>query len=167
LFTTSHNTKTKDENGEVYGDTDLGCLADGKRAQQFENVIKLLERRPTTRKAILQLFDSGDLNGRHKDVPCTCTLQFLQRGGKLDLIVYMRSNDAVKGFPHDTFCFTMLQEIAARALALDLGSYKHCVGSFHLYDTDIDNATAFLAERLSVYQEYDASYALGRSQTLD
>ena len=65
--------------------------------------------------------------------PCTCTLQFLARGVKLDLIVYMRSNDVIKGLPHDIFCFTMLQEIAARRLSLEPGIYKHCVGSLHLY----------------------------------
>jgi len=77
----------------------------------------------------------------------------------------MRSNDAVKGSRTGyVLLHRCFKEIAARALALDLGSLQHCVGSFHLYDTDIDNATAFLAEGFQLYQEYDASYALGRSR---
>jgi thymidylate synthase len=48
----------------------------------------------------------------------------------------MRSNDATKGLTHDIFCFTMLQEIVAKRLQLDLGYYTHMVGSLHYYLTD-------------------------------
>jgi thymidylate synthase len=50
----------------------------------------------------------------------------------------MRSNDAYKGLPHDIFCFTMLQEVVARTLGVELGSYSHFVGSLHLYDDERD-----------------------------
>ena len=79
-------------------------------------------------------------------MPCTCALQFLVRKGKLDLIVYMRSNDVIKGLTHDIFCFTMLQEIAARRLSVELGTYRHCVGSLHLYLSDGEIAQSFLRE---------------------
>jgi thymidylate synthase len=58
----------------------------------------------------------------------------------------MRSNDVITGLPHDVFCFTMLQEIAARMLSVELGIYKHCVGSLHLYNVDEPKAKSFLAE---------------------
>ena len=121
-------------------------IVNWKGVLQFENVIKLLKKRPTSRQAVIQLFDAADLAKPHKDVPCTCTLQLFIRRGKLDLIVYMRSNDVIKGLPHDMFCFTMLQEIAARTLSVELGIYKHCVGSLHLYDADASKAELFLAE---------------------
>jgi thymidylate synthase len=40
----------------------------------------------------------------------------------------------------------MLQEIVARSLALEPGSYKHFVGSLHLYETDRPAAKRYLAE---------------------
>ena len=43
------------------------------------------------------------------------------------MLTYMRSNDAYWGLPHDVFAFTMLQEILARSLTLELGTYKHAV----------------------------------------
>ena len=40
----------------------------------------------------------------------------------------------------------MLQEIVAKSLSFELGSYKHFVGSLHLYDDDRESAQAFLSE---------------------
>jgi thymidylate synthase len=134
------------EQGLVYGGYGPRLFKSWKGVQQFENLIYLLKRRPTSRQAVLQLFDSTDLAEPHEDVPCTCTLQFLIRGGKLHLVVYMRSNDVVKGLPHDIFCFTMLQEMVARIMSVELGIYKHCVGSLHLYDTDKSKAESFMRE---------------------
>ena len=58
----------------------------------------------------------------------------------------MRSNDIFIGLPHDIFCFTMLQEIVARLLYVDLGTYKHAVGSLHLYKKNNRRALKFLNE---------------------
>src|SRR5438034_7399290 len=58
----------------------------------------------------------------------------------------MRSNDAYWGLPHDIFSFTMLQEILARDLSVEVGTYKHAVGSLHLYEPTIDAARRFLGE---------------------
>ena len=113
---------------------------------QFENVVKLLRGKPSSRKAVIQLFDAGDLAGTYKDIPCTCTLQFMIRAGRLDMIVSMRSNDAFWGLPHDVFSFTMLQEIMARMLEIELGEYSHFAGSLHVYDRHAAEVERFLAE---------------------
>jgi thymidylate synthase len=113
---------------------------------QIQNVITLLSNKPTSRKAVIQLFDASDLSEDFKSIPCTCTLQFAIRYQKLDMLVNMRSNDAYKGLPHDVFAFTMLQEIIARSLKIDVGIYKHCAGSMHLYDSDFEQAASYLKE---------------------
>jgi len=117
------------------------------RVDQVANVLELLRRNHMSRRAVIQLFDGEDLtdNGQ-KDVPCTCTLQFLIRKGKLYMVANMRSNDAFWGLPHDIFAFTMLQEIMARSLGVELGTYKHSVGSLHLYDKHITQARRYLDE---------------------
>jgi thymidylate synthase len=58
----------------------------------------------------------------------------------------MRSNDAYIGLPHDVFCFTMLQELVARDLGVELGCYRHLVGSLHIYEADFDGARQFVDE---------------------
>jgi thymidylate synthase len=73
-------------------------------------------------------------------------MQFMLRGDSLHMFTNMRSNDALWGVAHDFFCFTMLQEIIARDLGVDVGTYKHAVGSLHLYDESIETAKRFLGE---------------------
>lgn len=113
---------------------------------QIINVLNRLRDHHHSRRAVIQLFRASDLVAAAKDIPCTCTLQFLRRDGLLHLLTYMRSNDAYIGLPHDIFFFTMLQELVACALNLDLGSYKHIVGSLHLYRSHRDTAEQFLGE---------------------
>jgi len=113
---------------------------------QIANVSKLLGSKLQSRRAVIQLFDPHDLLSANADVPCTCTIQFLCRAGRLNMIVQMRSNDAYIGLPHDIFCFTMLQEMLANYLAVALGSYTHIANSLHLYDKDIEKAKQFLGE---------------------
>ena len=113
---------------------------------QVENVIGILRTKPDSRQAVIQLFEAADIDTVHDDVPCTCTIQFLNRGQSLDVVVNMRSNDAYLGLPHDIFCFTMLQEIVARSVDSDVGTYKHVVGSLHLYDERKGDTETFLRE---------------------
>jgi len=113
---------------------------------QFRRVRNLLAARPDTRQAVLQIFNERDLQTGQEDVPCTCSFQFLARRGALDLIVHMRSNDAFWGLLHDVFCFTMFHEIMASDLSLRLGTYRHFVGSLHLYERNVQRSREFLGE---------------------
>jgi thymidylate synthase len=113
---------------------------------QIDNVIRLLRRKPSSRQAVVQLFNAEDLLKEYNDVPCTCTMQFFVRKGSLQAVVHMRSNDAFLGLPHDVFAFTFIQELIACSLGLKLGTYKHMVGSLHVYDTDKKKVGKFLKE---------------------
>ena len=117
-----------------------------RRTNQVKNVLSLLSRNGASRRAVIQLFDAGDLTKDRKDIPCTCALQFLIRQGRLHMFSTMRSNDAFVGLPHDIFAFTMIQEIFARALTVEVGTYKHAVGSLHLYAKNIAGAKQYLDE---------------------
>jgi len=114
---------------------------------QVKNVIDLLTERPTSRRAVIQIFDKQDIAVPHKEVPCTTTLQFFVREERLDMVVSMRSNDAYFGLPHDVFCFTMLQELVARTLRRDVGIYRHFAGSLHIYKDWWGAAQQFVDER--------------------
>jgi thymidylate synthase len=113
---------------------------------QVANVIALLRRKPDSRRAVIVLFDPSDIADDHKDIPCTCTLQFMIRRRRLHMFTSMRSNDAFIGLPHDLFSFTMLQEIVARSLGVELGTYKHAIGSLHLYEEHRESARQYLEE---------------------
>ncbi len=112
---------------------------------QIETVIKLLERKPNTRRAVIQVYAATDLE-TDDEVPCTTSLQFFIRDGRLHLMASLRSNDAYLGLPHDVFCFTMLQEMMARRLNVEVGDYLQMVGSFHLYDKHEIRAANYIKE---------------------
>lgn len=101
---------------------------------EWQRAINTLREREGSRNAIIQIYANEDGRKASKDIPCTCTLHFVIRKKMLHLHVHMRSNDVVLGFPHDIFAFTMMQEIAARDLDVEVGSYQHSVSSLHLYD---------------------------------
>ena len=140
------------EDGKIFGGYGPRLLSwngaeqSWKGVNQISNITRILKTKKDSRNAVIQLFDSTDLAAKHRDVPCTCTLQFMLRGGKLHLFTNMRSNDVHLGLPHDVFCFTMIQEIIAASIGAELGSYKHAVGSMHLYVKDKGPAQRFLKE---------------------
>jgi len=128
----------------AYGPRLLYKLDNG--VSQLQTIIKLLKSKNTTRRAVIQLFDKNDTTHKTNDLPCTCTLQFLIRHNRLQMITNMRSNDAYKGLPHDVFAFTMIQELVARTVGKEVGTYKHMAGSLHLYYDDRRKAQKFLNE---------------------
>lgn len=122
-------------------------LFDGGSAAPMAKIRELLKCKPATRQAVIPLFRPEDVgNTATEDLPCTTSLQFLLRKDQLVLITTMRSNDACIGFPHDVFFFTMLQELVARGIGVELGEYVHCVGSFHVYDKDKQKVESYLSE---------------------
>lgn len=131
---------------------------------QFNSVEQLLRRKPGSRRAVIQLFNAEDIAAEHKEIPCTTTLQFHQRDGRLHLSVTLRSNDAYWGLPHDVFCFTMIQEMMARRLGVELGEYYHYVGSMHVYDSYLPNMRAYLEEG---FQQVDAMPAMPQGNPFD
>lgn len=138
--------RESDDGKTVYGGYGPRLFAMHGAVNQVLNVQNLLRQNLDSRRAVIQLFDANDIAATHKDIPCTCSMQFLVRHGRLHMVTHMRSNDAFLGLPHDVFAFTMLQEILARSLGVELGAYKHAVGSLHLYDTDVHKAERYLEE---------------------
>jgi thymidylate synthase len=122
----------------------LLALRDG--INQFDSIHQLLTDKPGSRRAVIQLFNAEDITTRHKEIPCTTTMQFHLRHGLLHMSVTLRSNDAYFGLPHDVFCFTMIQEMMARRLGVEMGEYHQYVGSMHVYEDKLDEMNAYVIE---------------------
>lgn len=138
--------KFSDDNKTLYGAYGKRLLNKDGEINQIDSLVEKLKASPSTRQAVMQIYDAKDLLITSKDIPCTCTLQFVIREGKLNLFTTMRSNDAFKGFIHDVFSFTMIQEIISKLLDVELGDYNHFVSSMHLYNSDEGKIRAYLAE---------------------
>ncbi|MDR0509863.1 MAG: thymidylate synthase [Rikenellaceae bacterium] len=97
-----------------------------------------------TRQAIITIGDppKDDFNNdgslkATKDYPCTQLLHFQKQAdtNKLDLTVYMRSNDVMWGASAvNIFNFTFIQEYFSCILGLEIGNYYHIVNNFHYYE---------------------------------
>lgn len=119
-----------------YGAKLFGATA--TKASQFDLVSELLRRDPDTRRAVFTILDNEEISGEDKvGVPCTVSLQTVVRENRLHMHAMMRSNDAYRGLPYDVFFFTVVQELLAVGLGVELGSYAHTAVSAHIYEADI------------------------------
>jgi thymidylate synthase len=115
---------------------------------QWDHLVRLLRQDPESRRAVITFASSSlALSTTAKDVACTNTLQFLIRSGRVHAFVCMRSNDAIWGLPYDVFFFTMLQELLACELDLDVGTYSHFAASLHLYERHFELAQRIVQDR--------------------
>lgn len=101
---------------------------------QLYFVVDLLRRDPLSRRAVISIYDPMVDTKPGKDIPCNDFLQFQSRGGELYLTVTTRSNDAMWGWSGiNAFEWSVLQEIVASLLGIDVGPLTFNIGSLHLY----------------------------------
>lgn len=144
LMLFSHNNEVKylerfNSNIKQFSDDGVHMYGSyGFRIAQFiPEIINKLKSDKDSRQAALTIYNN-DLIANTKDTPCTLNLHFIIRDDRLNMVVYMRSNDIIWGFPYDVFMFTMLQEVIANSLGIDLGWYRHVPTSLHVYSNHYD-----------------------------
>lgn len=103
---------------------------------QVDKVIKILTEDPNSRRAKININFPNASVDTTKDEPCTMSLHYLIRKGKLECTAVMRSNDIWFGFPYDVAFFTELQKYIADKLGVEYGHYTHFAVSLHMYDRD-------------------------------
>jgi thymidylate synthase len=109
---------------------------------QLLQVIELLKRHPTSRRAVIQMWDALDdlsTDEAKKDVPCNLVITPLlierQDGRELDMTVFCRSNDAIWGAAGaNAVHFSILQEYLARNLLVPVGRLYQISNNFHVYN---------------------------------
>ena len=109
-----------------------------ERNNQLDKVVAILKDNPSTRRAAISIYDGKEINDYNRDTPCTYAVQFTILNDKLNMSVYMRSNDLWYGFCIDQYCFSMLQQHVAGRLSIDVGSYYHHAHNLHLYNDKIN-----------------------------
>jgi thymidylate synthase len=107
----------------------------GPRVREpMQQALKKLRSDRDTRQAVVTIYGNDDSYVQSKDIPCTIAWQLFARDGKLNMICTMRSSDIFWGIPYDLFVNTMLQEVWADYLELDVGWYLHQSASLHVYE---------------------------------
>lgn len=143
--------------------SDDGLRLDGaygpKWKAQKDYALQTLLNASDSRQAVITFWQPNPT--RSKDIPCSISLQFLIRQGRLHAIYTMRSSDLWLGFPYDMFTFTMLTtwmalSLRSAGMPIELGYMFYRAGSMHLYDGDAESvqmeistaAHSFKIERL-------------------
>jgi thymidylate synthase len=137
---------------------------------QVKRAYDVLRANPHTRQVVLQIWSPTlDLPLRNAtavspDVPCNICSMLKVRDGRLWWTQVMRSNDLVRGFPHNVVQFTYLQEMFAAWLGVGVGRYTHVADSLHIYDSDrvtplIERSCSWPANTDSWGLDYRASMA--------
>ncbi len=134
----------------AYGKRIFSPLHNGK--SQWDMIVEKLKSDPCSRQALISIYGNDDIFVESKDIPCTSSIQFFIRENKLNCIVHMRSNDLIWGTCYDVFNFTMMQELLAAELNLELGWYKHFVGSMHIYDYHNELAEKILNNEYTTHE---------------
>jgi len=109
-----------------------------QRNDQIGYVANKLKVFPNTRQATISIYDGKEHPKYTNDTPCTYAVQFTVLNGKLNMSVYMRSNDLWFGFCIDQYCFSMLQQTMSKMTGYDVGTYYHHAHNLHLYDNKIN-----------------------------
>lgn len=105
-----------------------------KGMSQFDWCVKKLQEDNFTRQALININQPFHKYLTNKDFCCTVGQHFLFRNGKLDSLVWMRSNDFIFGTTYNLPWFTWVHRLVAEFTGLPLGNYVHMVSSLHVYD---------------------------------
>lgn len=106
---------------------------------QFDRTVECLEHDQDSRRASIVILSQDHVLSETNDLPCTYALNFRIRHDELKMSVHMRSQDAIFGMGNDIPTFSFVHEMVYNALRtkyprLAMGTYHHCVDSFHVYE---------------------------------
>ena len=135
---------------------------------QLANAYSTLKHNPTSRQVVLQIWDpTVDLPNAHgspasPEIPCNVGAFLKVRDGKLDWTQIVRSNDIFRGLPYNLIQFSVLQEVIAGWLGLEVGTYTQLSDSLHLYETDF--STMNICSNSGAICDEDSSLALEKGR---
>lgn len=126
---------------------------------QLTDIINELKKNPASRRCVLSMWNGMEVNNHGgmlqpdlyvatnggKDVPCNTHTYFDCRGGKLNMTVCNRSNDAVWGaYGANVVHFSILQEYMSEQIGVPMGVYRQISNNFHAY-LDVYDARKLLS----------------------
>ncbi len=121
-------------------DSGRSCYQYGVRWLNHNSIEKTLERlksNPTSKRCYVPIFDQNDV-GDSRDAPCNLGFLLLIRNNKLDLTLFTRSIDILRGFRYDFSLFSFIQQCFASWLDVELGSLFYYCNSLHCYSDKIE-----------------------------
>lgn len=105
----------------------------GEYPSQVDGVLGLLAKDPSTRHAVINMWDCETLNDNNCP-PCCFASHYTVMDGKLNIAVIQRSADSIIGLPFNIAQYAFLGRAFARHLGLEPGRYIHFITDAHIYE---------------------------------
>lgn len=127
------------------------CIYSEENGNQYFNVVKELRNNPDSRRAAM-IYNRPSMHQDYNkdgmsDFMCTNAVQYLVRDGKVNALVYMRSNDAVFGYKNDYAWQEYVLKQVSEAISIPVGNIYWNVASLHVYERHFDLITKEIYER--------------------
>jgi thymidylate synthase len=124
-----------EETGEIHGAYGFRWR-EHFNSDQLLDVRAMLRRDPTTRRAVISMWDPNlDLGVEKKDLPCNTHIYFrAYQDNSLTMTVLNRSNDLVWGAVGSNIVhFSFLHELMASSLRMSVGPMYQVTNNLHIY----------------------------------
>ena len=122
---------------------------------QLHTAIRILRNNPESRRVVLGMWDpSEDLGTEHNDLPCNTHIYLRIVDGSLNMTVSNRSNDVIWGMSGaNAVHMTMLQELIAQAVDVEVGTYSVMTVNAHMYPDLVKDFERIRMTTLAYYPE--------------
>jgi hypothetical protein len=142
------------DNGETWRAAYGPRLRDYGGVDQLGYLVDTLRSNPSSRQAVATIWDPTEDTTPGRDIACNNWLSFSYRNDALDLMVGIRSNDAMWGWSGiNAFEWSVLLEVVAGLTGLEVGRLHFATTSFHLYEQHWTKA-----EKLSTGEVVEAGW---------
>lgn len=106
-----------------------------REVDQIKYVIDEIKRKPYSRRLVVTAWEPGNAT-RSKLPPCHYSFAFNVSNGKLNCHLTQRSGDIALGIPFNLAGYSMLTQIIAQEVGLELGYFAHTIIDAHIYVAD-------------------------------
>ncbi|MDA0987088.1 MAG: thymidylate synthase [Bacteroidetes bacterium] len=104
---------------------------------QIGEVLNLLRTQPNSRRMVISAWEPGNAF-RSKLPPCHYTFAFNVSEKKLNCHLTQRSGDIALGIPFNIAAYSLLTQILAKEVNLNVGYFSHTIVDAHIYVNHID-----------------------------
>jgi len=102
---------------------------------QIQYVIDTLKSNPYSRRLVVSAWEPGNAT-KSKLPPCHYSFVFNVNDGKLNCHLTQRSGDIALGIPFNLAAYSILTQIIAQEVGLELGFFAHTIVDAHIYVAD-------------------------------
>ena len=127
------NSKFDGDVGRIYGVQ----WRNFNGVDQLEALIDGLKNNPNSRRHILTAWNPAELHLMSLPA-CHAFSQFFVSKNKLSCQLYQRSCDMFLGVPFNIASYSLLTHMLARECNLEVGTFIHSLGDFHIYSEHFD-----------------------------